>query len=331
MAKPHAEAVAASERTARELLALFGRLGTSAHPRGAVLSAYRGALDFMRESGLGAAQIIVALDLLRGKLAEVLRRELVRAFGLGAEQASRMLAAYGLSGAGARYEREVIEQALMATLAAYDDQARRVRAGVLLGLDRGALLGTATRVGVLTAMPVVTEATRWAAAVTSTASEGVLKGSMGLTSAGDRFMRQAIAAVDERTTNCCLLVNGQIVEMENAFVLTGTPRFADRMMQPPFHYYCRTAVALVHQDDTEDDVTEQMRAAGKAELDAREAAMRHERELEKRLADLGAQPDIRQRKGDSEQVQKLRNELRMWRERERVEIHPAHSSSGRDQ
>lgn len=59
-----------------------------------------------------------------------------------------------------------------------------------------------------------------------------------------QFQKQAIAAIDKRTTQCCLKVHGQIQNLDQPFVLTGTPRFADRIQNPPFHHRCRTAVSL---------------------------------------------------------------------------------------
>lgn len=58
--------------------------------------------------------------------------------------------------------------------------------------------------------------------------------------------KQAIAAIGPTTTDCCLRVHGQIVGVNEPFVLTGTPRFADRMMAPSFHWNCRTSVAMYH-------------------------------------------------------------------------------------
>lgn len=59
-----------------------------------------------------------------------------------------------------------------------------------------------------------------------------------------QLQKQAIAAIDTRTTQCCLRVHGQIQDLDRPFVLTGTPRFADRIQNPPFHHRCRTAVSL---------------------------------------------------------------------------------------
>jgi len=84
------------------------------------------------------------------------------------------------------------------------------------------------------------------------------------------FKKQAIAAIDDRTTECCLRVHGQIQEMRAPFVLTGRPRFADRLQGPPFHWRCRTATTLYTEAmETVGVPTPAMLAAARAELEAR--------------------------------------------------------------
>lgn len=87
---------------------------------------------------------------------------------------------------------------------------------------------------------------------------------------GRSWERQAIAAIDERTTDCCLQVHGQIRALDKPFKLTGTPRFADEMMGPPFHWFCRTATVLyVKELEIVGKSTKEMRAAANSELKAR--------------------------------------------------------------
>jgi hypothetical protein len=84
--------------------------------------------------------------------------------------------------------------------------------------------------------------------------------------------RQVVAVVDERTTDCCLKAHGQWQAMGDDFVLTGQPRYADKMPRPPFHRWCRTATALVQRQYAADDLTVEMRAAARRELIARKTA-----------------------------------------------------------
>jgi len=64
------------------------------------------------------------------------------------------------------------------------------------------------------------------------------------TSMREEIYRQASAVVDERTTETCRNVNGQTVALDEPFTLYGSPRFANRMMNPPFHWNCRTTAIL---------------------------------------------------------------------------------------
>lgn len=84
------------------------------------------------------------------------------------------------------------------------------------------------------------------------------------------YQRQAIAAIDENTTDCCLRVHGQIVSFDNPFHLTGTPRFASHVHAPPFHWNCRTAVTVYRKEMESFGVTtDQMRDAAREEIGAR--------------------------------------------------------------
>ena len=87
-----------------------------------------------------------------------------------------------------------------------------------------------------------------------------------------KYKKQAIAAIDERTTETCLRVHGQIRDIDKPFTLTGTPRYADDIMKPPFHDYCRTAYVL-YLDSFSDTMqeTSKMKHAARKELEARAA------------------------------------------------------------
>lgn len=85
------------------------------------------------------------------------------------------------------------------------------------------------------------------------------------------FKKQAIATIDDRTTDCCLRAHGQIQDIDDPFELTGTPRYADEVQDPPFHWYCRTSEALYNEAFERFGVTtEKMRDMARLEMDARE-------------------------------------------------------------
>jgi hypothetical protein len=58
---------------------------------------------------------------------------------------------------------------------------------------------------------------------------------------GIEYQKQAIAALDARTTPICRAVNRQIRPLDKPFSTTVGPQ-----MNPPFHHGCRTAVVLYH-------------------------------------------------------------------------------------
>lgn len=95
--------------------------------------------------------------------------------------------------------------------------------------------------------------------------------------AGFEWGKQAVAAVDERTTDCCLRAHGQIKPLDEDFVLVGTPRFADTVDWTPFHWNCRSSVTLyIPEMEAVGVPTVEMRAAALAELDARRDGSREE-------------------------------------------------------
>lgn len=82
-----------------------------------------------------------------------------------------------------------------------------------------------------------------------------------------RFQKQAIAAIDRRTTQCCLQVHGQIRELNEAFTTDGAPAFAGQQQSPPFHHRCRTVIALYHPAmESVGPSTAELRASARAEL-----------------------------------------------------------------
>jgi len=148
-------------------------------------------------------------------------------------------------------------------------------------------------------------------------------GGVGGQGQGEVWYKQAIAAIDERTTDCCLRVHGQAVPLAKKFKLTGEPRYGDKQAWSPFHWYCRTSIALVPADEVEDDLTRRMREAAAAELARRAAIQAQVVEVKAKLVALGAAPDVRHRQGDSEAVTVLRDELRWLYEELNREQHPS--------
>lgn len=86
-----------------------------------------------------------------------------------------------------------------------------------------------------------------------------------------RMQKQVIAAIDGRTTECCLRAHGQIQPLDRPYKLTGQPRFAAEMMFPAFHWNCRSSSVAYLADFEEGSqaTTARLRAEARAELDTR--------------------------------------------------------------
>jgi hypothetical protein len=76
----------------------------------------------------------------------------------------------------------------------------------------------------------------------------------------DVYFKQAIAAIDFRTSPCCLAVNGQVKPFDEPFELTRDPRYANKLDWPPFHDYCRTVVVLVLEEEINDSITAKIKS-----------------------------------------------------------------------
>jgi hypothetical protein len=266
MPNPLDKAVKSGIRMNDRIGNLFARIGTSAHPRGDVLTDY----DLARlslESALAKENPLPAVrDVLRG-----LRRQLNadvtgvlnEAVSLGEDEASRQLRFYNARPRGSIRLTEQSNSALEAAMSQFDAQAAAITALVLSQADPAQIIGDEDRTGILSSGIVITAAAYWATHLVWTAFD------TQVTSQDELFQKQAVAALDARTTDCCLRVHGQIVELDEPFHLTGTPRFADDMDWPAFHWYCRTS-GVLYQPEFDDGLTDKMQEGSQFFLDERE-------------------------------------------------------------
>jgi hypothetical protein len=330
-------AAAQGQRDNVDLAALFARIiGTSDHPRGDLLSEYRQArrliAQILKAGGPGlqqqAAEILANLERNVGAIIVAGIRE---AADLGRASADKQVAAYVADGVSVRTASEAANLAPVvdAVRATIETQVRQVRALLATGEPPEIIIGDETRLGALQPGPVGQELGRYLAAAQSLGMEAWLVGRDGRLAGEVEFQRQAIAAIDQVTTDCCLRVHGQVVGLDEEFHLTGTPRFADRIMRPPFHWWCRTSTAL-YRAFYEDGLTGEMRDAARAELDARAAAQTKIDHYKEELAKRGAATDVRIRKDDPAEIKELRRQLRIWRNRLREPIWPSHARSRRN-
>jgi hypothetical protein len=268
VATEHEQAIRAAQQTVDELGSLFAQIGTAEHPNGQVLAAYRTARAALGGNLDNLASVEDALGTLRLAVERASDELLRQAADLGLKQAGTELAIYGLRAEGSVGAQT--SEALRTIVAVLESQVQAVRTIALMGADEALAIGDEGRVGILTPGSLTAELSKWLGQIAGLAYDDVIQGSVGQAGAQDEFMRQAVAAADERTTQTCLLVHAQVVEIDGEFELRGTPRFADKMRCPSFHWWCRTAIALVRRQYAEDDLTQEMRSAAQAELQARE-------------------------------------------------------------
>ena len=310
----HERAVRQAARTSAELKKLFNKLGNAEHPRGRILSAYRQARRAMKPDLDNLFIVRDTLFELRYSVEMAIGQVLRDAAARGTEQAERELNIYDLP-----LSREIQPDdraALTASLLVLDQQIAAINALIAAGdASEAVIIGDATRAGVLSPTPVIRETAKWTTGIALLAWHNSIERSVEQADVQDDYVRQAIAVIDQLTTDCCLRVHGQIAELDGDFRLTGTPRFADRKRAPPFHHECRTAVTLVLRSEAGDGFTARMRKMSRDVLQIREEAQSHIDRLKKELADDGQFQDVRIRQADTTKTKRLRNEIRMWQKR----------------
>lgn len=270
----HGRAVRAALGVDGELRRVMAGLGSAEHPNGRVLRAYRVARRSLRANGgLRPPAVAETLQELRGTMLRVAMDTLADAAGAGAASARKQLAAYDVPARPTMYNSQ---PALQAWLSVVDGQAAAVQAAVATGADPALIVGDAEQPGLLNPSPATREGSRWAAIAAMMAWWAWINGSLpGQRQGGpDGLQKQVVAALDERTTDCCLRAHGQVVDLDADFELRGEPKYADRLQWTPFHWYCRSSIALVRRQDAGDGLTQQMVEAARAELRAREDGSR---------------------------------------------------------
>lgn len=266
---PHARAVALALATNDALGALFDDLGSKDDERG-IYGIYALFLALLEQLFDVPVQALGALGRMELQLERELNTSMGNAASLGISTALSLLSLRGFEAvAGAELLgaplRAAAVDALMGIVRA---QIGTARSAILYNVfDRETVLGSAERPGLLAPGPVVRESARWIAATSSAAQVQVIDAGLG--DARDEWGLQAVAAIDERTTECCLKVHGQVAPLGEPFRLTGEPRYADEMSAPPFHQYCRSSLALVKLDEATDALSRDMVDAAYAEFVSR--------------------------------------------------------------
>jgi hypothetical protein len=316
VANPRLASTRAARRTNKGLADLFGKMGSTQHPRGQILTAYRNAHRALRPLLREPTAIFEAPEILA-----TLRRDvdataqdlLDQAANLGQSQATIEAQAWELPDTPPVPPPTVAAHS--AWLALLDHQIAAVQALVYSQAEPSIIVGDDLRGGILQPGPLIREGARWLTTTAMLAWMLGIEGAVGRDGRGFEWFKQTIPAIDDRTTDCCLKVAAQAVPIKGTFKLTGTPRYADKMDWSPFHDYCRTSVVLVPKSEVDDDLTARIRADARREIEAREVARARAFEIMARLVKLDTLPDSRRRHDDTEQITALREELLSLRQR----------------
>ena len=278
----HQRSVSHAQRTNDALGVLFDRLGSLEQPNGWLLRAYRNALRALDGNLDDLSAVMDTLAGLRDAMVRDAEALFDDALMLGYDQARDDLALYGYDEPPRRsILAPLAAVGLAAFLATLDRQLAVVKAVIAGGVGNPAtILGDSSHVGLLAPGPLLIEARRWVATTTENTWEKTI--TQGLSPRGDvadvamvsQYKRQAVAAIDNRTTECCLRVHGKTAGLDKDFPLSGKPwdaaqRYGFTARKPPWHWHCRTALALVRVQDEEDALTRLMRAAAQTEEEAR--------------------------------------------------------------
>lgn len=245
----------------------MARTGSSTHPRGFVTTAYRNARRALQSALQENDSRPAARDVFAGLKATVRSAalaQLLEAQQAGMNESVKQLALYGVDG-GVPYQTQhsydVANGAADAIIAKIDEQEKLCDLMLLTGATHEKIIGDENRVGVLRASDVAVTVGTWAAVCLWDAFSAWTNSRASVVR-GYAYQKQVVAALDARTTDCCLKAHGQIQPMDQAFHLTGTPRFADYVDWTPFHWNCRTSIAL-YLPGYDGGITEAMRESAR--------------------------------------------------------------------
>ena len=249
-----------AKRWNRRLRDITRRLGTKQYPRGAMLTAYRNARR--ATAGLfgqttdplnriiGITEIMAAL---RAEVTSTSARELQAGVNLGQEMAEANADIYNLPVTRDAMPSitSTLDTAIDIAAATVDRQDAYVRALILAEAEEDELLGNERHPGILNPSAVVRDVDHWAAHLVSDTFGFILFAALArMGTQAPVFEKIPVAIRDMRTTETCQKVDGQAVLVDKLFDLNGwTPAYADEMMFPPFHYFCRTGIAIGFIED----------------------------------------------------------------------------------
>lgn len=272
---PLGRAQALGLRANKDIGLLFGRLGNTRHPNSAVLVAYRAANRAMRDvikTGGRPSDAREVTSKLRRDVRVGVVPVLRSAYTGGAANARLQIRAYGIA-EPAEPEPDIESQVAAAYNvidARLQSQEASITALLLSGSDPAYIMGDESRQGVLRASDVLLAGAFWLAGLWWRGFDTYAS------HVGGGFSKQVVAALDERTTDCCLRAHGQIQPFDAPFQLTGYPRLADSLDWPPFHHWCRSS-GVLYLAGYDDGYTQAMQDSAATVLAERDAGLNKNR------------------------------------------------------
>ena len=203
MADPRTRAVKQALQTSEEIRRLFGRIGTRQYPRGLVLAAYRTALAAMRGSTDNNRLMDDALGTLRLAVIDAVMDVLNRGVDIGMHQAETELKLWGISAFGTAGN---VDDAARIVSNILDNQIQAAWTMKRMGVEEAVLLGDAAHLGIINPTVITRETARWASMTVNDAYGSIVKQSLEKSGDAGQFDKQAVAAIDDKTTDCCLKV-----------------------------------------------------------------------------------------------------------------------------
>lgn len=252
-----------SIKASNELKKLLDKMGNINHPRGFVLRAYRNAIRSAsvaikrKDRNLAFLELREVFDSLKAELNLETFNTLKAARDLGELKAKLEMRSWGI-------DFDPIFQYSM--VPAYEawinilNQQELEALAVFVNHQDDVLLGDDKTPGLIRPDRYIRPGSLWLLRVLMGAYFFHWDSYLQSNNLKNEWGKQAIPAIDLSTTDCCLQVAGQVVPFDKKFRLTGTPRFADQMEWTPFHYYCRTTIAMVPLDYADDDLTKRIKS-----------------------------------------------------------------------
>ena len=213
----------------------------------------RDVLRSATELGRIPAAYQVMMQLQIGVL-DAAAKAMARGIKAGDRLATNNLVIYGIPIPPAvdKIQIESTRNAAMDSIAAQIDRQRSYALALLISESEEAeLIGDDSQPGIFNPSTAVRDADHWSASLAAMMFLSLLSGGLNLLGpAAPVLQKIPIAILDKDTTETCIKVDGQVQDLDKPFDLDGwSPAFADEMMFPPFHHFCRTGIALALPED----------------------------------------------------------------------------------